>query len=58
MLTIRYNHSDHDTPIHVDAPRHTYRLSIDEAQQFAEELDRALAIAGQPHPSRRWWSIA
>jgi hypothetical protein len=54
MLTVRYNHSGHDTPIHVHAPGHTYRLSVDEAQQFAEELDGALAMAGRPPPARRW----
>jgi hypothetical protein len=58
MLTIRYNSSGHDTPIHVDAPRHTYRLTVDEAEQFAEQLDLALAQAGRPSPPRRWWSIA
>jgi hypothetical protein len=36
----------------------TYRLTMDDAERLADELDEALAWAGRPLQPRGWWTLA
>jgi hypothetical protein len=58
MLSIRYDPAQQDTPIVVTGGGQTYRLTMDDAERLADELDEALAWTGRPLQPRGWWSLA
>jgi hypothetical protein len=58
MLTIRYDPDNPERPVVVTAENETYRLTVEDAERLADELDEALAWAGRPLQPRGWWSLA
>jgi hypothetical protein len=45
-------------PVLVTAGNATHRLTVEDAERLADELDEALAWSGRPLQPRGWWSPA